>query len=111
MFLTYVFALTALGVAGDQYRMASQRIGTQPLGGPAALMFELAGLIGGLGWLIMMVAGFFVGRWWWPLAGLGIGVVLNIIARSSISPGSRSVAAMIFAPLGLAIAVAVFVAD
>ena len=84
-FLLYLVAVAALAVSFDQFRVANASVGTRPDVGITPLLFQLSGVIGGFGSTAMLIAGFFLGKWWWPLVAIVIAVVASLVFRASVA--------------------------
>ena len=100
--ILYLASLVSLLIAGDQYRIADSSFGTRPDVGVTPLLFQLAGLTAGLGGIAMIIAGFFVLKWWAPIVGAAIAVAVMVILRFIVARHMSWLVAVIMAIIGAA---------
>lgn len=55
-------------------------------------LFDICAWISGIACLVVVIAGFFVGPWWWPFAAMAVGFAINL--------ASRMVVPLVYAALG-----------
>ncbi len=97
----YYLAVLGLSLAYDQRRVLVVENKTQAYLGPYPDLFSFLARFCGGAVIAMLIAGFFVGRWWWPLVAMALGTFTNLYGRIAIPDDWRWLASFTAAAVGI----------
>ena len=77
----YVLAVIGFALSFDQHRTVLTAGVPYPSFGLTPVLFDAAAWVGGIATLAMLIAGFFLGAWWWPFLTMVVGTGTNYCGR------------------------------
>jgi hypothetical protein len=77
----YVIAVIGFSLAFDQHRTLITSQAAFPSIRLIHILFDLSAWFGGIATLLILLLGFFIGTWWWPLCAMGFGTAVNYCGR------------------------------
>lgn len=77
----YILAVISFALSFDQHR--SMMMANARIQGPGLLplAIDASAWIGGIATIGLLIAGFFIGAWWWPLLAMAMGTGVNYMGR------------------------------
>jgi len=80
----YLLAVIGFALGFDQHRSLILEGAHLKDGSFKASLTDAFAWTGGIATIIMLIFGFFVGLWWWPLLAMAIGTGVNYAGRKSV---------------------------
>ncbi len=97
----YILSVIGFAVAFDQHRTMMQANHAAPASGLIPIAVDAAAWIGGMATLGLLIAGFFIGAWWWPFLAMAVGTVVNYTGRQVVALDIRWLSCLVTAAVGL----------
>lgn len=97
----YFLAIIGLALAFDQRRVLVIENKHNVNMGPSPDLFSFVARLCGGACIAMLIAGFFIGRWYWPLAAMAIGTFTNLYGRLAVPDDWRWLASFTGALIGI----------
>jgi len=80
----YILGVIGFALGFDQHRSIIISTGKSNSSDSTSVLFDLTAWIGGISTIFVLLAGFYFGKWWWPILAMAIGTFINYTGRNVI---------------------------